>query len=55
MAQERRKDPGRGGKVHPLFIELYLRGDLDDSPAGGKRNRKRGRRVLVRKTAIRPT
>jgi hypothetical protein len=31
MAQDARATRRRGGKMHPLFIELYLSGDSGDA------------------------
>ena len=31
MTQGGRSTRSHGGKMHPLFVELYLSGDLDDT------------------------
>jgi hypothetical protein len=54
MAQGGRSIQGRGGKMHPLFIELYLSGDPDDSDEAEEerrteRNRARERRRVLQK------
>jgi hypothetical protein len=54
MTQGGRSIRGRGGKMHPLFIELYLSGDPDDSDEAeeewrAERKRARERRRMLQK------
>jgi hypothetical protein len=53
MTQGERSIRGRGGKMHPLFIELYLSGDPDDSDEAeewrAERKRARERRRTLQK------
>jgi hypothetical protein len=50
MAQEEKPpNRGRGGKMHPLFVELYLSSDPDDSPDQRRPKRSRARRPILQK------
>jgi hypothetical protein len=54
MTQGGRSIRGHGGKMHPLFVELYLSGDLDDSDEAEEerrteRTRARERRRILQK------
>jgi hypothetical protein len=54
MTQSERSIRGRGGNMHPLFVELYLSGDADDSDEAeeewrAERARARERRRMLQK------
>jgi hypothetical protein len=54
MTQNEHSIRGRGGKMHPLFVELYMSGDLDDSDEAEEerkteRARARQRRRILQK------
>lgn len=50
-----RPNRGRGGKMHPLFVELYLSSDPDDAPEQRRAKRARARRPILQKRSPRPT
>jgi hypothetical protein len=50
MTQGGHSNRGRGGKLHPLFIELYMSNDSDDSDeAEEERRAARARRGIPQK------
>jgi hypothetical protein len=53
MAQDGNRDQRHGEKVHPLFTELYLSGDLDDDEGPGRRRRNRLNRKASQKQELR--
>jgi hypothetical protein len=52
MTQDGRSIRGSGGKMHPLFVELYLGGDPEDSDEAGEERRTERARARQRRRVL---
>jgi hypothetical protein len=52
MARGGRLIEGRDGKMHPLFAELYLDGDPDDSAEAERESRTERARARARRSVL---
>lgn len=51
----RARKAGKAGKMHPLFIEIYLAEELEESPGAKRRTRQRraSQRVISQRRGVR--